>query len=148
MYYSYSPESGALAPKVLASNGATSGGFQDNDLYPNSTALAVNFRGFSDSGGFLWYAPGTSSLLQAYTDVNGTGSALDFYNFTTYQATYLSDLNWSIGNIPLKQINAAGTHDSAMYGLVLGTTDPRRTVGLRAITSSRSRWLPEQGIAQ
>ncbi len=119
--------SDALTAQPLVTGGNRASGFGDTDMSSNSTALAVNFRGYSDSGAFFWYAPGNSGLLQAYESMNGPNFDLNTYSFTAYPSTFLSDLNWSIGNVPLKEIVMPGTHDSAMYNLNLGHSDVSET---------------------
>ncbi len=119
-----SSSTGALTAASYRTGTGTSQNFQSSSSTQYDTALPLNFLGQAASG-FVWYVPG-SGTFQAYT-YNAATAKLNDYNFHAYPGTFLSDLSWSVGNVPLKEITMPGTHDAAMYNLVLGPADVSET---------------------
>ena len=109
----------------------------DTNNSPNAMALPVNFLGEAASA-FLWYVPGSGAngapAFQAFRLTNsdpnsptccfGSGTV---YNFFTKTSTFMTDMNWSLGDVPLKAVVMPGTHDSAMYNLEIGINDISET---------------------
>lgn len=138
----YTP--GNLGPTIYLSsstgalNGASlnGGGGQFGPGNAQDIALPLNFLGQAASG-FVWYTPGSGQnggqpFFRAYTladaDLNSSlFGKLNHFDFFTYPGNFLSELNWSIGNVPLKEIVMPGTHDSSMYYLNSGPVYYRET---------------------
>ncbi len=126
----------ASAPSTRgAIQGASLRGSDLGTNTPQGHVLALNFLG-QPASGFVSYVPGSGAngtpFINAYTlavtDPNASNfGKLNTYSFLAYPGNFLSDLNWSIGNVPLKAIVMPGTHDSSMYGLNTGVADYRET---------------------
>ena len=138
----YTP--GNLGPTIYLSsstgalNGASlnGGGGQFGPGNAQDIALPLNFLGQAASG-FVWYTPGSGQnggqpFFRAYTLANTDTSSslfgqLNHFDFFAYPGNFLSELNWSIGNVPLKEVVMPGTHDSSMHDLNFGRIDDRET---------------------
>lgn len=138
-FFWYSPGNNVATLYFSGVGGALSGisyGSYLSASHGNGVMLPLNFLGQA-APGFVSYVPGSGSnggtpVFNAYTLRNTDRQSslfgqLNTFDFHTYPGSFLSDLNWSLGNVPLKEIVMPGTHDSSMHDMFTGELDYRET---------------------